>query len=189
METLSEKEKMLQGEVYSPLDPELLRERQACKSLRWRISQQDPADARAIGMLTKELLPNAANDIRVEGPLHCDYGYNIYTGKRVFINFNCVLLDIAKITIGNYVLIGPGVHIYTATHPLNAQERRSACFGKPVRIGDDCWIGGNAVICPGVEIGRGVIVAAGSVVNRSVPDHVLVAGNPAKIIRQLNPSA
>lgn len=185
---LTEKDKMLAGEIYSPVDPQLLSERQFAKSLIWRISQVNPADARTLSLLTKELLPLASKDIRVEWPFQCDYGYNISTGKRVFINYNCVLLDVAKISIGNYVFIGPGVHIYTATHPLDALARRKQSFGKEVHIGDDCWIGGKAVICPGAIIGAGTVVAAGSVVTGQVPANVLVAGNPARIIRHLKPS-
>ena len=114
-----------------------------------------------------------------------DYGYNIESGENVYFNVNCVVLDSMKITIGNNVFIGPGTHIYTATHPLDAIERQKIEFSKPVTIGNDCWIGGNTVICPGVIIGNGCTIGAGAVVTKNIPDHSLAVGNPAKVIRKL----
>jgi maltose O-acetyltransferase len=181
----SEKEKMLNGAPYSPLDEVLVAERLLARQRIKKLSLIDPSEEKEIALLLKDLLPNAAKDIRIELPFHCDYGYNIFTGKRVFINFDCVILDVNSVTIGNHVLIGPGVHIYTATHPLPSKERRHSCFAKPVRIGDDCWIGGHSVICPGVEIGPGTVIGAGSVVTRSLPENVFAAGNPARIIRAI----
>lgn len=136
--------------------------------------------------LIAELLPNSKNVVHIEPPFHCDYGYNIECGENVFFNVNCVVLDAAKVTIGSNVLFGPSVHIYTATHPLDKMDRRNFESAKPVTIGDDCWIGGQVVICPGVTIGEGSVIGAGSVVTKDIPENTLAVGNPAKVIRKLN---
>ena len=136
--------------------------------------------------LIAELLPNSKNVVHIEPPFHCDYGYNIECGENVFFNVNCVVLDSTKVKIGSNVLFGPSVHIYTATHPLNKIERRNFESAKPVTIGDDCWIGGQVVICPGITIGSGSVIGAGSVVTKDIPENSLAVGNPAKVIRKLN---
>ncbi len=181
----ADKVKMLSGESYSPLDSQLVADRLQVKKVLEKIRVTEVTNERELALLIKELLPNAAKDIRIEFPFVCDYGYNITTGKRVFINYNCIFLDAAPITIGKHVLIGPGVHIYTATHPTNAIERQTIEFAKPVSIGNDCWIGGNSVICPGVTIGDGCTIGAGSVVTKNIPDNSLAVGNPAKVIKTL----
>lgn len=184
-EQLSEKEKMLAGHAYQPLDPVLLSDRNACKkALRaWHECSFEQEKERAL--LLQKILPNASKDIRIEPGFYCDYGSNIFIGKRVYINVNCIILDVCKVEIGSNVLIGPGVHIYTASHPQNAMERKTTCFGKPVKIGNDCWIGGNSIILPGISIGEGSIVGAGSVVTKDIPANVMAVGNPAKVIKQL----
>lgn len=182
----TEKEKMLSGENYFSNDKELVLERTKAKRLLHKLNVTEylmNGNARAI---LKELLPNANKRKYIEPPFHCDYGYNIHSGEMVYFNVNCVVLDAAKVTIGNNVFIGPGVHIYTATHPTNAIERRTIEFAKPVFIGNDCWIGGNTVICPGVTIGDGCTIGAGSVVTKDIPANSLAVGNPAKVIRKLN---
>ena len=123
----------------------------------------------------------------MQPPFFCDYGSNIQLGERVFFNFNCVVLDVCCVTIGDHTLIGPAVQIYTATHPLDAAQRRLAESGKPVEIGSDVWIGGGAIILPGVRIGARTVIGAGSVVTRDVPDEVFAAGNPCRVIRHLDP--
>lgn len=138
------------------------------------------------GETLKEFLPNVADDAKVNPPLYCDYGTNITIGSGSFVNFNCVFLDGAPITIGKNVLIGPAVQIYTPIHPLDYMERRKPIErAEPVTIGDDCWICGGAVILPGVKIGNRCIIAAGSVVTQDVPDDCMAAGNPATVKKRL----
>jgi maltose O-acetyltransferase len=181
----SEKEKMLSGEGYFSNDKLLVLERNKAKKLLHRLNVTEylmNANARTI---LRELLPNAAKRIYIEPPFHCDYGYNLQLGEGVYFNVNCVVLDAAKVTLGNHVFIGPGVHMYTATHPTNALERRTHQMAKPITIGNDCWIGGNTVICPGVTIGSGSTIGAGSVVTKDVPANSLAVGNPARVIKKL----
>ena len=121
----------------------------------------------------------------LQPPFRCDYGSNITLGERVFFNFDCVVLDVCAVHIGDHAQLGPGVHIYTATHPLDAALRRRVELGRPVEIGADVWIGGRAVILPGVRIGARAVIGAGSVVTRDVPDAVLAAGNPCRVLRAL----
>jgi len=181
----TEKEKMLLGENYFSNDKELTQDRNKAKQLLYKLNVSEylmNANARNI---LKELLPNAHKRIYIEPPFHCDYGYNVQLGERVYFNVNCVVLDAAKVTIGNNVFIGPGVHIYTATHPTDAMERRKTEFAKPIFIGNDCWIGGNTVICPGVTVGDGCTIGAGSVVTKDIPANSLAVGNPARVIKKL----
>ena len=182
----SERDKMLGGELYDPLDPQLCAERRRarllCKSLN--ATRDDQEDERA--RLIAELLPGAARGVWIEPPFHCDYGDNITLGEKVFFNFNCVILDVAPVRIGSRVLCGPGVQIYAATHPLSAAERRTGLeCGKPVEIGDDVWIGGGAIVCPGVRIGARAVIGAGSVVTKDIPKGVFAAGNPCRVVREL----
>jgi maltose O-acetyltransferase len=122
----------------------------------------------------------------IEPPFQCEYGCNISLGEQVFFNFNCVVLDVAPVRIGARVLIGPGVQIYTATHPLSAEQRKAGLeAGRRIDIGDDVWIGGGAILCPGVRIGSGSVIGAGSVVTRDLPHGVLAAGNPCRVIREI----
>ncbi len=183
---MTEKEKMLAGESYIATDKELSSERTKAKKLLHKLNVTEylmNGNARAI---LRELLPNANKKIYIEPPFHCDYGYNIESGENVYFNVNCVGLDTMKVKIGSNVFFGPGAQVYTATHPLDAIERRSTEFSKPVTIGDDCWIGGNAVICPGVTIGNGCVIGSGAVVTKDIPDNSLAVGNPARVIRVLN---
>jgi maltose O-acetyltransferase len=182
---MSEKEKMLVGEAYLSNDKELVQERLRAKKLLHQINEEFIVNKKTRGLF-KQLMPNADKRLYIEPPFHCDYGYNIHSGENVYFNVNCVVLDSMKVTIGNNVLFAPGVHIYTATHPLDAIDRRTIEISKPVSIGDDCWIGGNSVICPGVTIGAGCVIGAGSVVTKDIPENSLAVGNPAKVIRKLN---
>ncbi len=182
----TEKYKMLNGQLYNASDPELMIERQKARLLLKQLndSGDDQPDLRK--ELLKDLLPFQGENIWIEPPFYCDYGSNIIVGNKVFFNFNCTILDVMKVLIGNNVLFGPSVQIYTALHPTDWKERAAGLeFAKPVTIGSDVWVGGGAIICPGVTIGNRSIIGAGSVVTRSIPDGVFAAGNPCKMIRAL----
>jgi|SRR6218665_1198928 len=183
---MTEKEKMLAGESYIANDPVLATERTSAKKMLHQLNVTEYLMNENSKEILKKLLPNAKDGLYIEPPFHCDYGYNIEAGENVYFNVNCVVLDTMKVKIGDNVFFGPGAQIYTATHPLNAIERRSTEFSKPVTIGDDCWIGGNAVICPGVTIGSGCVIGSGAVVTKDIPDNSLAVGNPARVIRVLN---
>src|SRR6476660_4219600 len=181
----TEKEKMLLGDLYDPLDALLAQERQRCRDLCKLLndSREDQQDERR-RILIKLL--GYPNDAWIQPPFFCDYGYNIALGSKVFFNFNCVVLDVMRVEVGSNVLFGPSVQIYTATHPLRADERRTwREFAKPISIGSDVWVGGGAIICPGVTIGDRSVIGAGSVVTRAIPADVLAAGNPCRVIRPL----
>ena len=181
----TEKQKMLAGELYVASDPVLVQERTRAKQLLHRLNVTEYLLTDAARQILTELLPHAGQNLYIEPPFHCDYGSNIRCGDNVYFNVQCVVLDVATITIGSNVLFGPGVQLYAATHPLDAVERRTLELGRPITIGDDCWIGGGAVICPGVTIGAGCVIGAGAVVTKDVPAYSLAAGNPAKVIKSL----
>jgi maltose O-acetyltransferase len=177
----SEKEKMLAGELYRPGDPELQADLAATRAWLVRYNAALAASSAARRALLRERLAAVGDGASIRAPFHCDYGYNIRLGEGVFLNFNCVILDVMEVTIGADTQIGPAVQIYAADHPREAQARAAGLeFGRPVRIGRDVWIGGGAILLPGVEIGDGAVIGAGSVVTRSVAAGVRVAGNPAR---------
>ena len=183
----SEKEKMLNGELYNTADPVLLNERLNARRLTRLYNQTIETDEHTRTELLKELFGSTGKSLFVEPSFRCDYGYNIKVGENFYANFNCVFLDVCEIQIGDNCFIAPGVHIYTATHPLNAIERISGAeYGIPVHIGHNVWIGGCAVINPGVKIGNNVVIASGAIVTKDVPDNVVVGGNPAKIIKYVD---
>ena len=176
---------MLAGELYDPRDPELAAARQRCRELCAQLNRSASGDGVARRAILAALLGVSTN-AWIEPPFHCDYGTNLRLGSNVYFNFNCVVLDVMPVTIGANTLIGPAVQIYTATHPLDAAERRRGLeAAKPVSIGADVWIGGGAILCPGVTIGDRAVIGAGSVVTRDVPADTVVAGNPARVIRRL----
>jgi maltose O-acetyltransferase len=182
----SEKEKMLAGELYDPLDPQLSAERRRARLLFKALNETADDQPVERARLVRELIPAAGEGVWIEPPFYCDYGSNITLGDRVFFNFNCVVLDVAPVLIGSGVLFGPAAQIYAATHPLGAAERRKGLeSGRPVEIGDDVWVGGGAIICPGVRVGARSVVGAGSVVTRDIPAGVFAAGNPCRVIREL----
>ncbi|WP_054028160.1 maltose acetyltransferase domain-containing protein [Bacillus sp. FJAT-28004] len=182
----TEKEKMLNGELYLGSDPELRKEFLNARRLTRLFNQTLETEVDKRTELLKELFGSTGENLFIEPTLRCDYGYNTHIGENFYANFDCVFLDVCEIRIGDNCFLAPGVHIYTATHPLNAKVRITGLeYGKPVKIGHNVWIGGRSVINPGVTIGNNVVVASGSVVTKDVPDNVLVGGNPARIIKQI----
>lgn len=185
----TEKQKMLAGELYDCKDEELARERLHARRLTRMFNSTFENEQANRNSLLKQLFGSLAGEPMVEPPFHCDYGYNIHLGDRFYANFDCVILDVCEVRIGNGCLLGPGVHIYTAAHPLDALKRaQGEEYGRPVRIGNNVWIGGRAVILPGVSIGDNVVVAAGAVVAADVPDNSLVVGNPGAVRKNLEDS-
>jgi maltose O-acetyltransferase len=182
----TEKEKMIAGELYDPLDKQLVEDRLRTRLLIKELNDTREDEVEERGRVLKELIPNAGEGLWLQPPFYCDYGYNMRVGERVFFNFNCVVLDVSMVTIGSRTLFGPNVQIYTATHPMNHQERASGVeYAKPIVIGEDVWVGGSAVICPGVTIGDRAVIGAGSVVTKDIPSDVFAAGNPCRVIRSL----
>lgn len=182
----TEKEKMLKGDLYNAGDQQLTEERRNARLLlkQYNNTLEEEQDLRR--KLLETLLGKSGTSLWIEPPFYCDYGTNIFTGDKVYFNFNCIVLDVMQVMIGDNVLIGPAVQIYTAVHPMDYRERASGPeYAKPVIIGSDVWIGGAAVICPGVTIGSRSVIGAGSVVTKDIPDDVFAAGNPAKVIRSL----
>ncbi|MED4227686.1 maltose acetyltransferase domain-containing protein [Neobacillus cucumis] len=180
----TEKQKMLNGELYNAADAELHSERKNARRLTRLFNDSLETDKNQRTDLLRELLGSTGENFYIEPAFRCDYGYNIHVGENFYANFDCVFLDVSEIRIGVNCLIAPGVHIYTATHPVSTKERISGAeYGKPVNIGDNVWIGGRAVINPGVTIGNNVVIASGAVVTKDVPNNVVIGGNPARIIK------
>ena len=184
----TEKEKMLAGELYRP-DAQIGVEQAMTKAWLERYNAALAAPVTVRHALLCERLGFVGADVVIRPPFFCDFGYNIRIGDGVFLNFNCVILDVVEVSIGDRTQIGPAVQIYAADHPRDAKTRREGLeFGRPVRIGSDVWIGGGAIILPGVTVGDGAVIGAGSVVTRDVGAGVIVAGNPARA-RQPRPPA
>ncbi len=177
---------MLAGDLYDPSDPELSAQRTRARQLLDEFNRSAPDQVAERQALLRRLIPEQGNGLAIEPPFYCDYGQHISVGDRVFFNFNCVLLDPAPIRIGHDVLFGPAVQVYTATHPTDHTVRRQGLESAlPIEIGNDIWIGGGAIILPGVRIGDHSIIGAGSVVTRSIPAGVLAVGNPCRVLRSL----
>lgn len=176
--------RMTSGQPYDAHTPEMYAWRAEVKQLLKRINitdYQTPAMHEAI----RELLPNCAADVYVEPPFHCDYGNLIYAEEGVYINFGCIILDGGGVYIGRKTLVAPGVHIFTAEHPIDADEREGHETCRPVKIGERCWIGGDVTICPGVTIGDRTVIGAGSVVVRDIPSGCVAVGNPCRVVKHL----
>ena len=185
---MTEYEKMLHNLPYDYTDPEIQAHIKQTYFAMRDFNQCGAWDLDELHRCTKALLPNAHPSALVIPPFHCDHGDRITIGEGVIINFNCVFLDGGGITIGAHTLIGPNCQLLTPDHPHDYMERRKTIeTGLPIRIGEDCWLGGGVIVCPGVTIGNRVIVGAGAVVTHDIPDDVVVAGNPAKIIRTVSP--
>ncbi len=181
----TEREKMLAGEPYDPLDAELARARARARDLCQGLNATREGDAETRRRLLVELLGRGGDSVWMQPPFWCDYGSNIRLGERVFFNFNCIVLDVCEVIVGDFTLFGPAVQVYTATHPMDAALRRREESGKPIRIGSDVWVGGGAILCPGVTVGDRAVIGAGSVVTRDVPAGVFAAGNPCRVIREI----
>ena len=177
--------RMQDGKPYDAHTPEMRAWRGEVKKILRRLNITEYHEP-TMASITRELLPNSAPDVYVEPPFYCDYGNLIFAGEGVFINFGCTILDGGGVYIGRKTLIAPGVHIFTAEHPLNADDRDEWEMCRPVRIGERCWIGGDATICPGVTIGDRTVVGAGSVVVRDIPSDCVAVGNPCRVIKKVN---
>ena len=179
----TEKQKMLAGELYRPSDPEILAELAATQSWLARYNATLGCSTDEQHTLLRERFGAVGAGCIVRPPFFCDYGFNIRLGANIFMNFNCVVLDVVTVEIGDGTQIGPAVQVYAADHPRDAKVRRDGLeFGKPVRIGRHVWIGGGAIILPGVTVGDDAVIGAGSVVTRDVAAGARVAGNPARVI-------
>jgi maltose O-acetyltransferase len=181
----TEKEKMLAGEVYNCLDPGLEAERERTKALLRLYNQTESMPERQA--VLQELLRQISQNSIIEPPFYCSYGQNIYIGDHVFLNVLCTILDCNEVHIGHHAMIGPNVQIYTAAHVLQAEARNQGWeVAKPIVIEDNVWLEGGAILLPGVRIGRNAVVGAGAVVSRDVPANAVVAGNPARVIREID---
>ncbi|HGF7902762.1 TPA: chorismate mutase [Enterococcus faecium] len=178
----TEKEKMIAGELYFANDPELVADRMFARSQSQIINQAESAELRS--KLLKETFGRTGKKIYMEPVINFDYGYNIFVGENFYANFNCTFLDVSTIEIGDNCMFAPNVQLYTATHPLHPVKRNSGLeYAKPIKIGNNVWLGGGVIVTPGVTLGDNVVVGAGSVVTKSFPDNVVIAGNPARIIK------
>jgi maltose O-acetyltransferase len=182
----TERAKMIAGELYDPLDPELVAGRGRARDLCQALNATRERDVDERREILRSLFGKGGDSVWMQPPFFCDYGANIELGKRVFFNFNCIVLDVCPVRIGDYTLLGPAVQILTPLHPLDAALRRREEYGKPIDIGSDVWIGGGALILPGVRIGDRAVIGAGSVVTRDVPDGVFAAGNPCRVIKPID---
>jgi maltose O-acetyltransferase len=179
----TERQKMVAGELYDPFDPELAAARERARDLCRALNATREVQREERRRILRELFGAGGDTAWMQPPFFCDYGANIALGERVFFNFNCVVLDVCPVRIGGFTLFGPAVQIYTAMHPEDAAQRRGREFGRPVEIGEDVWVGGGAIILPGVTIGARAIIGAGSVVTRDIPEGVFAAGNPCRVLR------
>lgn len=183
---MSEKEKRARGELFNPYIPELIGEERECQKKLFEFNGSHPDALEQRREILSRLFGKIGKDALIMPPFKCDYGYNIHAGDRLFINFNCVILDGGVVTIGNNVQLAPGVLISTPQHPLDPVERAKGIeYVQPVTIGNDVWIGAGAVICPGVTIGDGSVIGAGAVVVRDIPPRSVAVGNPARVIKTI----
>ena len=184
---MTEKEKMLAGKLYTAQDPELKKDMARGRRITRLFNQTTEEQLNYRTELLKELFEKTGKNLYIEPPFHCDYGCHISIGENFYANYNCIILDVCKVKIGDNVLFGPSVSIYAAGHPIDAATRNTLLeFGKPITIGNNVWIGGNVVINPGVVIGNNAVIGSGSVVTKNIPDNVVAAGNPCKVLREIN---
>jgi len=184
--SFTEKQKMLAGILYNGSDPEVEKDHLKAKSLFSSYNSIDVVNLKKRADFLQNFIDVRGKNIHIESPFYCDFGYNISVGENFFSNFNCCILDVNKVTIGDNVMFGPNVQVYTATHPIQALERiKGPELGYPIWIGDNVWVGGGAIICPNVQIGNNTTIGAGSVVTKDIPANVFAAGNPCRVIREL----
>ena len=182
------KEKMLAGEPFCSLDPDLLVEIRRARRLTRLINATTEEQETEREALIRQLFGKVGSKVAINPPFTCDLGYNIHVGENFFANYDCTILDHGGVYIGDNCMLAPKVCIYTIGHPEEPEGRAvSTAYCKPVHIGNDVWVGGSAIILPGVTVGNNVIIAAGSIVTKNIPDNVVVGGNPAKIIKELHP--
>jgi maltose O-acetyltransferase len=182
----TEKEKMLAGEMYNPADLVLSKERKEARNKVRIYNQTLESEGEKRTKLLKELLGSTGENVYMEPNIRFDYGYNTHVGENFYTNFDCTILDVCEVRFGDNCMLAPGVQIYSATHPLNPTERNSGKeYAKPITFGNNVWIGGSAIINPGVTVGDNVVIASGAVLTKDVPDNVVVGGNPARIIKQI----
>ncbi len=182
----SERDKMLAGELYDAQDVQLIADRARARDLCWALNATRESQHDERRRLLVALFGAGGDTVRMQPPFYCDYGYNIELGEQVYFNFNCVVLDVCSVRIGSFTLFGPAVQVYTPMHPFDAEQRRGKESGRPVEIGSDVWVGGGAIILPGVHIGDRCVIGAGSVVTRDIPEGVFAAGNPCRVVREIS---
>ncbi len=183
---MNQKERMLNGLPYKAWLDGLEADREACKAMIYEFNLLKPEERKRIPEILKKLFGKTGENIWIEPPFHCDYGWNIEVGENFGANYGLTILDVGKVTFGDNAVIAPNVSIYTAGHPVHPVSRNSGYeYGIPITIGNNVWIGGNAVILPGVTVGDNVVIGAGSVVTKDIPDNVIAAGNPCRIIREI----
>ncbi len=182
----TEREKMLAGDLYNASDPELIEMRRRARELTTNYNALPVENATDRRFILAQLLGSLGQNIDIQTPFYCDYGSHIFAGENLFINFNCIILDCAEVRIGDNVMLGPNVQLYTASHPLQASKRiKGPELAFPITIGDNVWLGGGVIVCPGVTIGDNSTIGAGSVVTKSIPANVFAAGNPCRVIKEL----
>ena len=183
---MTEFERMTAGLPYNPMDADLVARRRRSRQRCFRLNATDPTDRDGVAALLGDLMPDGGAAAGIELPFFVDYGENVHLGRDVYFNVNCVVLDVCPVVVGDRTKFGPAVQIYTATHPLTAKARVEYEYGRPVTVGCDVWVGGGAILCPGVTIGDRAVIGAGSVVTRDIPADVVAAGNPCRVIRAIN---
>jgi len=183
---MTEREKMLGGKLYKSFDENLVNERLQARQILFELNILNPFQNDERNRLLGLLLGKIGSNPYIELPFRCDYGYNIEIGDNFYANFNCTILDCAKVSIGDNVLLAPNVSIFTAGHPIDAKKRNEGWeYAFPVKIGNNVWIGGNVVINPGINVGNNVVIGSGSVVTKNIPDNVVAAGNPCRFLRPI----
>ncbi|MBZ9607378.1 sugar O-acetyltransferase [Clostridium estertheticum] len=183
---MTEKEKMLSGKPYKAFEEELSSERQYAKEMIFDYNTLRPSQCEKQKEIVKKLLGVVGNGFHIESPFRCDYGYNIFIGENFYSNYNCTILDCAKVTIGDNVMFAPNVSLFTAGHPIHFEPRNAALeYAFPINIGDNVWIGGGVIVNPGITIGDNVVIGSGSVVTKNIASNSIAVGNPCKIIREV----